>query len=196
MLTIMVGPILYSTGTVLTFVFLFVLIVVSFFGILLYVQTTASDCTDPTVLAYKEHLKKQKKDENLEFPATDLYCYYCDSYVSDKAKHCRRCNRCVHKFDHHCIWLNNCVGYKNYDKFFALVFFAAITLFFMALTSFIILLRLIIEKEKIASFYVVATFGIFSESGLLICTAILTIADIGFVIPLTMLFGYHVWLRK
>lgn len=29
--------------------------------------------------------------------------------------------RCVSTFDHHCIWLNNCVGDENYPYFFVLV---------------------------------------------------------------------------
>ena len=37
------------------------------------------------------------------------------------AKHCRTCDKCVGGFDHHCKWLNNCVGEKNYKSFFALV---------------------------------------------------------------------------
>ena len=41
--------------------------------------------------------------------------------VGKTSKHCRACDRCVEGFDHHCKWLNNCVGAKNYKSFFSLV---------------------------------------------------------------------------
>jgi hypothetical protein len=38
-----------------------------------------------------------------------------------KSKHCKVCNRCTAIFDHHCIWINNCVGSHNYKSFFVLI---------------------------------------------------------------------------
>ncbi|KAG7476238.1 putative palmitoyltransferase ZDHHC11 [Solea senegalensis] len=48
----------------------------------------------------------------------DLHCYLCDVNVGPKVKHCIACNKCVEDFDHHCKWLNTCVGGRNYWFFF------------------------------------------------------------------------------
>ncbi|EUB64262.1 putative palmitoyltransferase ZDHHC1 [Echinococcus granulosus] len=45
----------------------------------------------------------------------NLFCNICEIKVTDqKTKHCRICNKCVLKFDHHCRWLNTCIGSRNY----------------------------------------------------------------------------------
>eukprot|EP01054_Gregarina_sp_Poly1_P008084 Gregarina_sp_Poly_1__8083@NODE_465_length_8170_cov_101_841787_g379_i0_p1_GENE_NODE_465_length_8170_cov_101_841787_g379_i0NODE_465_length_8170_cov_101_841787_g379_i0_p1_ORF_typecomplete_len815_score56_90DHHC/PF01529_20/6_5e28DUF2358/PF10184_9/0_26PSI/PF01437_25/0_48PSI/PF01437_25/1_7e03_NODE_465_length_8170_cov_101_841787_g379_i054687912 len=48
------------------------------------------------------------------------HCDLC-GMITVKSKHCRACNKCVANFDHHCKWLNNCVGEKNYRRFLWLI---------------------------------------------------------------------------
>ncbi|XP_038215195.1 palmitoyltransferase ZDHHC11 [Zerene cesonia] len=49
-------------------------------------------------------------------------CHLCNIYTTDKkTKHCGICNKCVYRFDHHCKWLNNCVGKRNYFAFIGCV---------------------------------------------------------------------------
>ena len=44
-------------------------------------------------------------------------CTRCEIYRPPRAHHCRICRRCIRRMDHHCPWINNCVGERN-QKFF------------------------------------------------------------------------------
>lgn len=38
-----------------------------------------------------------------------------------RAKHCKTCNHCVARFDHHCHWMDNCIGVNNHKWFVLLI---------------------------------------------------------------------------
>uniref|UniRef100_A0ACD5WID6 Uncharacterized protein n=1 Tax=Avena sativa TaxID=4498 RepID=A0ACD5WID6_AVESA len=53
------------------------------------------------------------------------YCQKCSHYKPPRAHHCRVCKRCILRMDHHCIWINNCVGHENYKIFLIFVLYVA-----------------------------------------------------------------------
>lgn len=47
----------------------------------------------------------------------EKYCSTCNVFRPPRASHCNDCGRCVLEKDHHCVWLDTCIGRNNY-KFF------------------------------------------------------------------------------
>mmetsp|Transcript_2076 Transcript_2076/g.4774 ORF Transcript_2076/g.4774 Transcript_2076/m.4774 type:complete len:257 (-) Transcript_2076:33-803(-) len=44
-------------------------------------------------------------------------CLRCYAVKGPRVHHCSICSRCIMRMDHHCPWVNNCVGYYNQKHF-------------------------------------------------------------------------------
>ncbi|KAH8378380.1 hypothetical protein KR093_011084 [Drosophila rubida] len=61
-------------------------------------------------------------------------CTRCETYRPPRAHHCRICKRCIRRMDHHCPWINNCVGERNQKYFLQfLVYVGILSLYSVAL---------------------------------------------------------------
>lgn len=70
-------------------------------------------------------------------------CHLCRIRTSGpRTKHCSSCNKCVAQFDHHCKWLNHCIGGRNYVPFLMCVSTAVAA---AALVAFLAIAELIIH---------------------------------------------------
>ena len=66
----------------------------------------------------------------VEVSESTQLCPDCLCVRTSRSRHCSVCNRCVERFDHHCPWINNCVGIQNHNYFYLYVSTISILMIF------------------------------------------------------------------
>ena len=88
-------------------------------------------------------LMERLVDEELHL---DYICINCENLRPENTMHCNYCNKCVQGFDHHCTFVNNCLGYKNHKYFLLFLFF--FTLYILAMIYHSILAMILIFDHR------------------------------------------------
>ena len=173
--TIVLQAVLYSLLLILTVIYGFL--------------ATFIDPTDDTV--YQER-KARECSEPFDTSNYSKVCRVCKTHVKLKSKHCGECDRCVENFDHHCKWLNNCIGEKNYVHFFITI----------------IALELMVTDQLAIGIYILVGFfrqnsiansvnRIYDTNSPAYAAVILTLSILSLtvLIALAHLIALHIWLR-
>ncbi|CAL8355514.1 unnamed protein product [Merluccius merluccius] len=108
------------------------------------------------------------------------FCDRCQVLKPDRCHHCSVCETCVLKMDHHCPWVNNCVGFSNYKFFLLFLSYSMLYCVFIAATVFRYFLKFWEGDlpNRPAKFHVL----------------FLMFVALMFFVSLMFLFSYHCWL--
>ncbi|KAI9104734.1 DHHC palmitoyltransferase-domain-containing protein [Phlyctochytrium arcticum] len=77
------------------------------------------------------------------------FCTICNSFKPERTHHCRRCGRCVLRMDHHCEWLNTCIGHANHGHFIRFLVFLLLSCISLIFSVFARLVDLAIEAKRL-----------------------------------------------
>ncbi|KAM6300012.1 palmitoyltransferase ZDHHC15 [Aegotheles albertisi] len=108
------------------------------------------------------------------------FCDRCQLIKPDRCHHCSVCAVCVLKMDHHCPWVNNCIGFSNYKFFLLFLAYSLLYCLYIAATVF--------------KYFIKYWTGELTNGRSKFHILFLLFVAVMFFVSLMFLFGYHCWL--
>ncbi|KAF2802392.1 zf-DHHC-domain-containing protein, partial [Mytilinidion resinicola] len=93
--------------------------------------------THVTASNHTAQMRHYPYDRILYYPGNE--CRTCHLLKPARSKHCSICKTCVARADHHCVWVNNCLGRGNYKWFLALLLSTGLLLAYGAYLAYLVL---------------------------------------------------------
>lgn len=144
------------------------------------VKITLNQNEDLAAFSPEQYEPIKRKDQLIYLPrSTARMCGICNAPKPPRAHHCSACQRCFLKMDHHCVWLDNCVGYGNYKFFFCLLFWATFMCGFIFGATLEVLIQQLVYDQL---------------EGVSVVWLITTILSFALGLSTLMLLGYHSYL--
>lgn len=80
-----------------------------------------------TITEEEECAKKDEAsdEDDVVLFIENKFCSACHLEMPLRTKHCKDCDQCVATHDHHCPWVNNCIGELNVKQFYIYLFLQA-----------------------------------------------------------------------
>ncbi|KAG2537905.1 hypothetical protein PVAP13_9NG323800 [Panicum virgatum] len=125
-----------------------------------------------------------------------FFCSLCEAEVLQHSKHCRVCDKCVDGFDDHCRWLNNCIGKRNYKRFFILMASAVLLLIMQWLVGALVLILCFMKRGEFSGQIVSNLGSSFSMTAFVVVLVTCTLLAMIATIPLSQLLCFHILLIK
>lgn len=164
---------------------------------------TAACCSDPgTITASSLHRYSRVPYDGALY--TPKMCRTCMLPRPARSKHCVICNKCVGRFDHHCPWLNTCVGENNYRFFLSFLLYHALLCFYSTYLHGMIIYHLAVDVHRLSEAYYLDEAGnpqavtwmqcvqyMFMHYNIIVAIGVFCVV-IGFA--LIGFWGYHMWL--
>jgi len=88
-----------------------------------YIMSLSVAPGSPVEGLMKEQSGHGEDDTDVTVGGWSRYCKVCCKAKPPRAHHCHMCGVCILKMDHHCPWINSCVGHHNQRYFLLFLFY-------------------------------------------------------------------------